>query len=101
VGISGNWEKRRVETFESLGSIARRSFVRSVLTWATDLSFSGRPLSERITAAPSFSTYPFSLGRSPALRGTTVETARPGAAVSVMRFAFVSCQQFEHGYYTA
>ena len=25
--MSGNWEKRRVETFESLGSIARPSFV--------------------------------------------------------------------------
>ncbi len=62
MGISGNWEKRRVETFGRLGSIARRSFVSSVLTWAADLGFGGRPLSERITASPSFSNYPFSLG---------------------------------------
>jgi hypothetical protein len=47
VGISGNWEKRRVETFERLGSIARRSFVSSILTWAADFGFGGRPLSQR------------------------------------------------------
>jgi hypothetical protein len=73
MSISGNWEKRRVETFGRLGSIAQRSFVRSVLTWAAELNFGGRPLSERITAAPSFSTYPFKprhrLGRSPAPTG--------------------------------
>ena len=55
VSISGNWEKQRVETFERLGSIARRSFVGSILTRAADLGSGGRPLSERITASPSFS----------------------------------------------
>ena len=187
MGVSGNWEKRRVETFERLGSIARRSFVRSILTWAADPGFSGRPLSERITAAPSFSNYPFNLGIAsgdprpngvllwtrlapeplaedgrggmpeetvpvqwevaddenfsriasqgtaharPSLGhsvhavarglepnrnyfyrfkagseispvGRTKTVPAPGAAVSEMRFAFASCQQFEHGYYTA
>ena len=62
MSICGNWEKRRVETFERLGSMARRSFARSILTWATELGSSGRPLSQRITVAPSFSDYPFSLG---------------------------------------
>ena len=187
MGISGNWEKRRVETFERLGSIARRSFVSSILTWAANLGFGGRPLSERITASPSFSNYPFGLGIasgdprpygvvlwtrlapeplagdgrggmpeetvpvqwevaddenfgrivsqgtvyarpglghsvhaaarglgpnrnyfyrfkagseiSPA--GRTKTLPAPGAAVSAIRFAFASRQQFEHGYYTA
>ena len=187
MSISGNWEKRRVESFERLGSIARRSFVRSVLTRAAGLIFGGRPLLERVTAAPTFSDYPFSLGIASGdprpdgvvlwtrlapeplaedgrggmseetvavqwevaddenfgrivSRGTAHARSRlahsvhvvarglepnrryfyrfragseispvgrtktvpePGAAVSEMRFAFASCQQFEHGFYTA
>jgi alkaline phosphatase D len=62
VSISGNWEKRRVETINHLGSIARRAFARSILTRATELIRGASPISERILTAPAFSDDPFSLG---------------------------------------
>ena len=62
VGISGNWDKRRLETTNRLGSIAQRQFMRSIRTRVAELILGACPLLERIVAAPRFSGYPFSLG---------------------------------------
>jgi len=62
MGISGNWDKRRLETTNRLGSIAQRQFMRSIRTRVAELIFGACPLLERIVAAPRFSGYPFSLG---------------------------------------
>jgi alkaline phosphatase D len=62
VGISGSWEKRRVESIEHLGSIGRRSFARSIISKAVQLIFGIYPLMERTVAAPRFSDNPFNLG---------------------------------------
>jgi alkaline phosphatase D len=62
VGMSGNWDKRRLETTNRLGSIAQRQFMRSIRTRVAELIFGACPLLERIVAAPRFSGYPFSLG---------------------------------------
>jgi alkaline phosphatase D len=187
MSISGNWEKRRIETFKHLGSIAQRAFIRSIHTRAAEFIFGAYPLLERIVAAPRFSGYPFSLGiasgdplpegvvlwtrlapeplaadgrggmpeksipvrwevaadenfsrivrqgtarAQPELAhsvhveveglepareyfyrfkvgseispvGRTKTAPAPDAAVAQMRFAFASCQMYEHGYYTA
>jgi len=187
MSISGNWDKRRIETFEHLGSISRRAFARSISNKAVELILGLFPLLERLVGAPTFSDYPFSLGvasgdplpdgfvlwtrlapeplaedggggmpeQSVPVRwevaadenfgwivrqgtararpelahsvhveveglepareyfyrfkagseispvGRTKTAPAPGAAVAQMRFAFASCQMYEHGYYTA
>src|SRR5215212_8138990 len=187
VSISGNWEKRRIETTNRLGSIDRRTFMKLSGAGAAALIFGAGPFTERVVAAPSFSDYPFKLGvasgdplpdrvvlwtrlapeplaedgrggmprdsvlvrwevaadetfRRLVRQGTApaqaelahsvhvevegLEPAReyfyrfkagseisplgrtktapaPGAAIAKMRFAFASCQMYEHGYYTA
>jgi alkaline phosphatase D len=187
MSISGNWEKRRIETFEHLGSIGCQAFARSISNKAVELIHGLFPLSERTIGAPRFSYYPFSLGvasgdplpdgvvlwtrlapeplaedgrggmprdsvpvrwevatdetfRRLVRQGTAraqadlahsvhvevegLEPAReyfyrfkagseispvgrtktapaPGVAIAQMRFAFASCQMYEHGYYTA
>jgi alkaline phosphatase D len=62
VSISGNWEKRRIETTNRLGSIDRRTFMKLSSAGAAALIFSAGPFTERVVAAPSFSDYPFKLG---------------------------------------
>lgn len=62
MGIQGNWEKRRVGTLESLGSIDRRKFIALSGMSAAALVLSGGPFSERSMARPSFRDDPFSLG---------------------------------------
>src|SRR5215216_2603988 len=62
MSISGNWEKRRIEAFEHLGSIGSQAFARSLNNEAAELILGSFPLSERPTGAPRFSEYPFSLG---------------------------------------
>jgi hypothetical protein len=37
MSISGNWEKRRIETFEHLGSIGSQAFARSINNEAVKL----------------------------------------------------------------
>jgi alkaline phosphatase D len=187
LSISGNWEKRRIETFEHLGSIGRSAFARSISNKAVDFIFGLFPLLERLVGAPRFPDYPFSLGVAsgdplpdgvllwtrlapeplaedgrggmPSSRvlvrwevaddegfrrvvrrgmvlawpelahsvhveveglqpnrhyfyrfkvgseispvGRTKTAPAPGAAAAQMRFAFASCQMYEHGYYTA
>ena len=187
MSISGNWEKRRIETFKHLGSIGGQAFARSISNKAGDLILGLFPLVERRIGVPRFSDYPFSLGvasgdplpdgvvlwtrlapaplaedgrggmprdsvlvrwevaadqafRRLVRQGTAraraelahsvhvevdgLEPAReyfyrfkagseispvgrtktapaPGAAIAQMRFAFASCQMYEHGYYTA
>ena len=187
MGVQGNWEKRRVGTLGSLGSIDRRKFIALSGMSAAALILSGGPLSERTVARPTFRDDPFSLGvasgdplphgvviwtrlapdplagdghggmpdgkvqvrwevatdegfrkvvrrglsyAAPQLAhsvhvelegldpareyfyrfkagteispvGRTKTAPAPGAKVSELRFAFASCQQYEHGYYTA
>jgi alkaline phosphatase D len=60
--ISGNWDKRRVETRNRLGSIAQGVFMRSIRSRVAEFIFGACPLLERIVAAPRFSDNPFSLG---------------------------------------
>jgi alkaline phosphatase D len=62
MSLSGNWERRRIETTNHLGSIAQRAFMSSIYTRAAELIFGVCPLLQRIVAAPRFSDYPFSLG---------------------------------------
>jgi PhoD-like phosphatase, N-terminal domain len=62
MSISGNWEKRRIETFEHLGSIGSQAFARSISNKAGELILGLFPLLERPIGAPRFSDYPFSLG---------------------------------------
>ena len=62
VSISGNWEKRRIETTNRLGSIDRRTFMKLSGAGAAALIFGTGPFTERVVAAPSFSGYPFKLG---------------------------------------
>jgi len=187
MNISGNWEKRRIETFEHLGSIGRSAFARSISNKAVEFILGLFPLLERLVGVPRFSDYPFSLGVAsgdplpdgvvlwtrlapeplaedgrggmPSGRvfvrwevaddegfrrvvrrgmesagpemahsvhvevgglqpnrhyfyrfkagseispvGRTKTVPAPGGAVAQMRFAFASCQMYEHGYYTA
>ncbi len=62
VGIQGNWEKRRVETFENLGEIDRRTFVKLSGLSAAALVFGYGPFTEKAMAQTRFSDYPFKLG---------------------------------------
>ncbi len=62
VSISGNWEKRRIETTNRLGSIDRRTFIKLSSAGAAALIFGAGPFTERLVAASSFSGYPFKLG---------------------------------------
>ena len=62
MSISGNWEKRRIETFEHLGSIGSQAFARSISNKAVELILGLFPMSERPIGEPRFSDYPFSLG---------------------------------------
>lgn len=45
--------------------------------------------------------YRFKAGLETSPVGRTKTAPAPGAKVSELRFAFASCQQYEHGYYTA
>jgi alkaline phosphatase D len=45
--------------------------------------------------------YRFKVGPEISPVGRTKTAPTPGAKVSELRFAFASCQQYEHGYYTA
>ncbi|MBA2713283.1 MAG: PhoD-like phosphatase N-terminal domain-containing protein, partial [Rubrobacteraceae bacterium] len=45
--------------------------------------------------------YRFKAGPETSPAGRTKTAPAPGAKVSELRFAFASCQQYEHGYYTA
>jgi hypothetical protein len=62
VSKSGNWEKRRIETTNRLGSIDRRTFIKLSSAGAAALIFGAGPFTERVVATPSFSGYPFTLG---------------------------------------
>ena len=62
MSISGNWEKRRIEIFEHLGSIGCQAFARSISNNAVELILGLFPLLERRIGAPRFSDNPFSLG---------------------------------------
>jgi hypothetical protein len=46
MSISGNWEKRRIETFEYLGSIGCKDFARSISNKAVELILGLFPLGE-------------------------------------------------------
>ena len=52
MSISGNWEKRRIETFEHLGSIGSQAFARSLNNEAAELILGSLPLLERPMGAP-------------------------------------------------
>jgi alkaline phosphatase D len=54
--------KRRIETFEHLGSIGCQAFARSINNEAVELILGSFPLLERPIEAPRFSDYPFRLG---------------------------------------
>ena len=62
MGISGNWEKRRVEPIAYWGEIDRRTFVKLSGASVAALIFGLGPYTEKVVAQPRFSDYPFSLG---------------------------------------
>ena len=64
MSIGGNWDKRRVGELACLGSIDRRTFIKLSGASAAALIFGAGPFTEKATAQPRFSDYPFSLGIS-------------------------------------
>jgi alkaline phosphatase D len=75
LSVGGNWRKRRVEHVSRLGEIDRRTFVKLSGASAAAFVFWAGPFTERAMAQARFPDY--------------------------MKFVFASCQQYEHGYFTA
>ena len=70
---------------------------------ATALPELGHSVHVELTGLPSdrWYFYRFTLGDATSPTGRTRTLAAPGAQVQRFRFAFASCQRWEHGYYAA
>ncbi len=70
---------------------------------ATALPELGHSVHVELTGLPSdrWYFYRFTLGDATSPTGRTRTLAAPGAQVQHFRFAFASCQRWEHGYYAA
>ena len=91
--IPVRWEVAEDESFRK---VARRgtTFARPELGHSVHVEVEGlRPAREYF--------YRFKAGPETSPLGRTKTAPEPGASLSQLTFAYASCQQYEHGYYTA
>ena len=91
--IAVRWQ---VSTNEALTEVVRQGTTTANKDWAHSVHVEVEGLKPDRTY-----WYQFKVGNETSPLGRTRTTPTPDAAMQSLRFAFASCQQYEHGYFTA